>query len=418
MDDRRPLWSSVLPASVTALAAIVGIEAQTGQTAPTFNEQIAPILIRKCAPCHHEGGVAPFPLVSYEDVRKRYDLVLTVTMRRAMPPTRGESDFGTIITEPKLTDEELVALQRWVRASIPEGRPENKPTSPELPTAWHLGVPQMDVRAGSGFTTSAEGGAYWRAYSISLDNDRDFSVRGFEALPAAKRAVRQVMVFSDTKGTLWEETRSIDGKPISTFGSLYADGIELIAAWAPGYNPLLLDDAAIRVPPRAKLVVQVLYYPTGKREDASVRLGFHLATSRGTRRATWLRFGREYFEIPPAVSLELSDPWTTDKAIDVFAAQPEARYQATMAKCILVPPDGEPKNIVLIPSWDMYWGGAYNLASPVRVPAGSRIIASTTYDNFRHHRQDLATPTKPLYSGRGMEHEVFRWWVLVAPARQ
>lgn len=417
MDDRRPLWSSVLPVSFTALAAFVGIEAQTGQTPPTFNERIAPILIQKCAPCHHEGGVAPFPLVSYEDVRKRYDLVLTVTMRRAMPPTRGESDFGTIITEPKLTDEELVALQRWVRVSLPEGRPESRIAPPDFPSSWRLGEPQTEIRAGSGFTTSAEGGGYWNAYPIEMDNDRELLVRGFEALPAAKRAVRQVIVFCDMNGALWEEAVST-GKPISTFGSLYGDGIEMLAAWAPGYNPLLLDDAAIRIPPRAKLVVQVLYYPTGKPEDASVRLGFHLATSPGTRRATWLRFGREYFEIPPAVSLELSDPWTTDNAIDVFAAQPEARYQATMAKCILVPPDGEPKNIVLIPSWDMYSGGAYNLASPVRVPAGSRIIASTTYDNFRHHRQDLATPTKPLYSGRGMEHEVFRWWVLVAPARQ
>lgn len=418
MDDRRPPWSSFVP-GVTVLTAFLGMSAEVRQTAPpTYNEQIGPILLRKCAPCHHEGGFAPFPLVSYEDVRKRYDLVLTVTMRRAMPPTRGESDFGPILTEPKLTDEELVALQRWIRASLPEGDPKEKPTPPEFPTSWRIGAPDMELKAGSGFTTAAEGGAYWRAYSVSLNNDRDLLVSGFEALPASKRVVRQVMVFNDTKGVLWEETQSIGGKPISTFGSLYADGVELLAAWAPGYNPLLLKDAAVKIPAGAKLVVQVLYYPTGKREDASVRLGFHLATSPTTRRATWLRFGRENFEIPPAVSLELSDPWTTDRTIDVFAAQPEARYQATMAKCVLIPPNEEPKSIVLIPSWDMFWGGAYNLTSPVRAPAGSRIIASTTYDNFRHHRQDFSTPKKPLTSGPDMEHEVFRWWVLVAPAQE
>ena len=34
---------------------------------PVWTLDIAPILYKHCTPCHHDGGLAPFPLVTYED---------------------------------------------------------------------------------------------------------------------------------------------------------------------------------------------------------------------------------------------------------------------------------------------------------------------------------------------------------------
>src|SRR4030081_284844 len=36
---------------------------------PTFTRHIAPILQRSCENCHRPDGVAPMPLVTYEDAR-------------------------------------------------------------------------------------------------------------------------------------------------------------------------------------------------------------------------------------------------------------------------------------------------------------------------------------------------------------
>ena len=35
----------------------------------TFNKDIAPIIFHSCAPCHRPGEAAPFPLLTYEEVK-------------------------------------------------------------------------------------------------------------------------------------------------------------------------------------------------------------------------------------------------------------------------------------------------------------------------------------------------------------
>ena len=35
----------------------------------TFSEHVAPIVFANCTPCHRPGEAAPFPLMSYRDVR-------------------------------------------------------------------------------------------------------------------------------------------------------------------------------------------------------------------------------------------------------------------------------------------------------------------------------------------------------------
>ena len=52
----------------------------------TFNKDVAPLVYSRCAPCHHQGGIGPFSLLSYEDVRKHADQIARVTQSRYMPP--------------------------------------------------------------------------------------------------------------------------------------------------------------------------------------------------------------------------------------------------------------------------------------------------------------------------------------------
>src|SRR4051794_10787704 len=62
---------------------------------PTFNKDVAPMVFSQCAGCHRAGEAAPFPLLSYADVKKRGKLVAAVTQSRQMPPWKADkSDFA------------------------------------------------------------------------------------------------------------------------------------------------------------------------------------------------------------------------------------------------------------------------------------------------------------------------------------
>src|ERR1039458_7161613 len=60
---------------------------------PTFARDVAPILYRHCAICHHPGEVAPFSLLTYQDAAKRAKLIATVTASRYMPPWQPEPGY-------------------------------------------------------------------------------------------------------------------------------------------------------------------------------------------------------------------------------------------------------------------------------------------------------------------------------------
>ncbi len=52
----------------------------------TFNRDIAPIVFHYCASCHRPGESGPFPLLTYDDVKKHGHQIVAVTQTRFMPP--------------------------------------------------------------------------------------------------------------------------------------------------------------------------------------------------------------------------------------------------------------------------------------------------------------------------------------------
>src|SRR5262249_34174862 len=80
----------------------------------TFNKDVAPIIFRHCSACHHPGEVAPFSLMTYEDVKVRAELVGLVTENRYMPPWAPEPGYATFKNVRRLTSEEIATIKLWV----------------------------------------------------------------------------------------------------------------------------------------------------------------------------------------------------------------------------------------------------------------------------------------------------------------
>src|SRR4051812_7643407 len=68
------------------LCPLIGGSAAPAQSAAvTFSTDIAPILFQHCASCHEPGGVAPFSVLSYADVRPHATRIASVVLSREMP---------------------------------------------------------------------------------------------------------------------------------------------------------------------------------------------------------------------------------------------------------------------------------------------------------------------------------------------
>src|SRR5258705_8643545 len=78
--SRRKAIAAIILASstITAFAA--------DPTPLTFTRDIAPVVFRHCAPCHAPGGVRPFHLLTYEDIRRHAKQITATGTTRVMPP--------------------------------------------------------------------------------------------------------------------------------------------------------------------------------------------------------------------------------------------------------------------------------------------------------------------------------------------
>jgi hypothetical protein len=177
-DGRTARWRSrsyslALTSLVGALVASqpTGAQAPAGaaaKPAPTFAKDIAPILQRSCQNCHNHEGVAPMPLITYEEVRPWARSIKARTGRgpRAgvMPPWFVEKDIGiqSFKGDPSLSHAEIAAIAAWADAGAPLGNPADMPPprAASTGTGWTIGQPDL-VLTSKEVTVPATGPDWW-----------------------------------------------------------------------------------------------------------------------------------------------------------------------------------------------------------------------------------------------------------------
>ncbi|HWD38277.1 MAG TPA: hypothetical protein VG944_05475, partial [Fimbriimonas sp.] len=88
---------------------------------PTFAKDIAPIVYDKCVTCHRPGEAGQFSLVSYQDVKKKAQLVAQITSQKLMPPWKpGACDYA-FKDDRSLSKDQIDEISAWVAAGMPKG---------------------------------------------------------------------------------------------------------------------------------------------------------------------------------------------------------------------------------------------------------------------------------------------------------
>src|SRR4249919_3927453 len=114
------------------LAAVLCLIGYPGAVAApvTYYGEIAPLVLRDCAPCHRPGESAPFSLLTYEDVKKRAAQIVKVTRSRFMPPWLPEPGYGEFQEQRRLTDEQIKLFEQWASQGTPAGTPRKGSAAP------------------------------------------------------------------------------------------------------------------------------------------------------------------------------------------------------------------------------------------------------------------------------------------------
>src|SRR5262245_38059721 len=261
-------------ASMLALSLVAGlsvVRAAEGQAAtpPTFNGAIAPLLYRNCAVCHHPGGSAPFPLLTYQDVKKHDRQIVQVTESRFMPPWLPERGAPRLAGERGLSADEIALLRRWYEAGALEGDPAARPTLPRFAEGWSLGTPDLVIEASEAYLLPAEGRDVFRNLILPVPTTSRRYVRAIDLRPGGPRVVHHAVMRLDRSRSV----RLLDERdPGAGYGGMAWGEAQPPAGhflgWTPGRVPDAgRDDLAWVLEPGTDLVVQLHMLPSGKPES-------------------------------------------------------------------------------------------------------------------------------------------------------
>jgi tetratricopeptide (TPR) repeat protein len=409
---RRPRATCSSLASALALMSFALPAGAQEKTSVTFSADVAPLIQKYCAQCHHPGGPGPFDLTTYQTAKLHAMQMATATAARYMPPWQAESDYGKFIGQPHPTEAELGVFRRWAEAGTPEGGPPGRRV--EWPTGeWQLGRPDLVLSLPESFTLPAEGKDVFRTFVIPAGIGTVRYIRGLEFLPGNARVVHHANIRIDrTSGS-----RDLDVKDpgpgyegLLARTALFPDGHFL--GWTPGQvAPLLPADLAWRLEPGSDLVVQLHMQPTGKAEVVNPSIGLFFGAAAPRRHPAMLRLGRQNIDIAPGeTAYTVTDAYKLPVDLEVQAVQPHAHYRAREIRGLATLPDGSTRSLISISKWDFRWQHLYRYETPFKLPKGTVVSMRYTYDNSAANpRNPVQPPARALWGQRSAEEMGDLW---------
>jgi len=414
---------------------------QAAPTVPTFSKQVAPILYKSCVSCHRAGEVAPMSLITYDEVRPWARSIKQKVVSRTMPPWLADPHFSDLKfqNDRTLTQQEIDTVAAWADGGSPRGDEKDLPPAPEFGDGWKYGKPDYVIKMPKAYDLPAEGQIDYLSFYVPVPFDKDVFVEKIEMKPSNKAVVHHETGWAVT---LRDDMKLVDGVPYSLDGKLLnknevrpqgtsvfeSQGMSKLICYVPGrgyeeHRP----GTAKRIAAGKNKYIQfdVHYQPSGQPEKDQSEIGLYFSKVPVTHEVITEMVGGGFEgmrivegreppsevvtvngvsrrrtkipNIPPyAENWAITAITPVPEAITLYGLSPHMHLRGKDMKYIVIYPDGQQKPILSVPKYDFNWQLYYELQTPKKIPAGSKVTVVTLFDNSPKNRYNPA-PEKEVF---------------------
>lgn len=381
--------------------------------AVTFNKEVVRILQANCQKCHHEGGIGPFPLMTYGDAYSHKNDILVNTTQRKMPPWHVDSGCNEFQNDPSLSSADLGTITKWVLSGAPEGDPKDLPAPRTFPATWTLGTPDLALAMPESYKPNFNQGDIYRCFVLPTGLNEDRYVRAVEILPGARGMVHHVILFLDTSGQAKALDDADPGPGYTCFGGPGFDVNALaptLGGWAPGNQPsFLADGLGMSLPKGATVVMQVHYSAhngIGASDQSS--LGIYFTKAPVNKRVLVAPVINQKFLIPAGAAdyeVTASIPFLPFAA-HLISVTPHMHLLGKKMSISETLPDGSKVCLAEVPDWDFNWQASYTYKKSIAAPFGSGLFLTSRYDNSPNNLKNPNSPPKAVGWGENTTDEM------------
>lgn len=412
----------------------------------TFTRDVAPILYRHCAACHHEKDIAPMSLVTYKETRPWAAAIRQAVVRRAMPPWHADPKVGHFTNDARLSDADIATIDAWVKQGALEGDLQDLPPAPTFQSGWHI-QPDAVVAIPETVVSSQSRDNYEYIY-VPTNFTEDKWVQAAQVLPGDRRVVHHatvsvvsadkvpnlqadhaspnsgvnkyhyrtgkvlhlrpdVMVLDD--GCSAPEGGGYPGEPsgsVEHVPAIYLPG-HLDETRPPGY--------ALRIPAGSYLQFQIHYSSRlGESVKDRTSIGFVFAKEPVKYELAQYEIWNNLFRIPPNEgNHRVTSCFTLPKDVITVAYTAHMHYRGKSMTTEAVYPDGRREVLYDVPGFDFRWQETYFLKHPFPLPKGTKLVTTAYFDNSANNPLN-PDPSKTIRWGEPSDEEMMGFWLAFA----
>jgi hypothetical protein len=377
----------------------------------TYSNQISRIINRNCAECHHDGGIAPFPMMDYEQVMVNKDWAATAVATGSMPPWTASDDCVSYKRSYAMDPAEKAMLLSWLQdESVPQGEVSRLPEPPVfIDGDWALGEPDFIFQYPEPFTFDP-GPDQYRCFPVRLNNTTQLNLRALEVKADNKEIVHHVLVFISTGDVGQQNDDAEEGPGYTCFGGPETGNFQLLTGWAPGGSEVVFpDNVQMTLPPDAELIVQVHYHFSTTAGNDQTQVALYFDETEREKELLLLPLANFDFTIPPgAKDYVVSQSVTLPSIIDaeVYSVFPHMHLLGSSISVEIEHPNGQQECLVDVFDWDFDWQRVYDLENPMFLSGGSTITLNCVYDNSEDNPFNPYSPPQPVSWGEETTDEM------------
>lgn len=346
--------------------------------AVTYHKQVSRILRAKCQECHRAGEAGPFQLTTYKQAKGWSAMIREVVADGVMPPWHADAPRGHFTNDRRLSDADKKTLLEWIDQGCPEGKAADAPPAVPFVDGWRLPrKPDQVIRMKEAVTVPASDlglGMPYQYVEAETAFDEDVWVTGVEVRPEYRAVVHHVIVYVLPPGR----------KAATVDESLLNDG--MLGSYVPGDMPRVYPTGVARkIPKGSRLLFEMHYTPNGKAGKDCTVAGLLLAKEKPAHEIVGAAILTTDFRIPAAAADHVvTASRRFDKPAVVLAMSPHMHLRGKAFRYERVSADGKTRTTLLnVPKYDFNWQVMYQLAEPVTVAAGEKIVCTARYDNSK-----------------------------------
>lgn len=394
------------------LRAVILFFVSNGAFAQTWSDNVATIVYNKCSSCHHQGGIAPFSLMNYNEVSAMASAMYDAIALDEMPPYPPDLTYQQYTHPRALSPSEKTTMLNWLTNGTPEGNAQNTPPPPVFNTGSILGNGDLTIQIPTYMSKAQNGQDDYVCFSLPTNLAQNRFIRAIEIIPGNRETVHHALVYVDPTGAYIGDTVGGDcaGPQNAT----------LIGGYTPGSSPLVFPSGSslklgMSLPANSNIVL-AMHYPVGSYgtyDSTKVIFHFYPTTETGIREVYAAPVLQNWsLSIPPNQQVSFtarypSGSGTIPTAYSLLSVFPHMHLLGKTIKAYGIGPTNDTIKLARINHWDFHWQDFYFFKYMQKIPAGSYLKGEATYDNTSANPHNPSNPPVWVTAGEGTTDEMF-----------